>query len=214
MDADLGLRDGEVVARSQEPGGDEAVVFRTAALGAAVAAEVMVLAAETNDSLSAGPVLGQIWNAGSDSRHGSAGSAKPSSVDYGGFRFSDRTADRRQVRLIAFVRKELTKIGVRGFEPPTSWSRTKRSSQAEPHPGPDTIISRPKLSTQSAETSGSRPTVTASGKAGSAAAAASDARASPDGAPRSPAGAGRRCRRTRGPGRYRLRHPDRLRGSR
>jgi hypothetical protein len=26
------------------------------------------------------------------------------------------------------------KIGARGFEPPTSWSRTKRSSQAEPRP--------------------------------------------------------------------------------
>src|SRR5262245_31067396 len=26
-------------------------------------------------------------------------------------------------------------IGVTGFEPATSWSRTKRSSQAEPHPG-------------------------------------------------------------------------------
>src|SRR5262245_15628264 len=25
-------------------------------------------------------------------------------------------------------------IGARGFEPPTSWSRTKRSSQAEPRP--------------------------------------------------------------------------------
>lgn len=25
-------------------------------------------------------------------------------------------------------------VGVRGFEPPTSWSRTKRSSQTEPHP--------------------------------------------------------------------------------
>src|SRR5205823_3064240 len=26
------------------------------------------------------------------------------------------------------------KVGARGFEPPTSWSRTKRSSQAEPRP--------------------------------------------------------------------------------
>src|SRR6185295_995253 len=26
-------------------------------------------------------------------------------------------------------------VGARGFEPPTSWSRTKRSSQAEPRPG-------------------------------------------------------------------------------
>jgi hypothetical protein len=26
-------------------------------------------------------------------------------------------------------------VGVTGFEPATSWSRTKRSSQAEPHPG-------------------------------------------------------------------------------
>ena len=25
-------------------------------------------------------------------------------------------------------------VGVRGFEPPTSWSRTKRSNRAEPHP--------------------------------------------------------------------------------
>ena len=27
------------------------------------------------------------------------------------------------------------KIGVTGFEPATSWSQTRRSSQAEPHPG-------------------------------------------------------------------------------
>ena len=26
-------------------------------------------------------------------------------------------------------------IGVTGFEPATSWSQTRRSSQAEPHPG-------------------------------------------------------------------------------
>lgn len=26
------------------------------------------------------------------------------------------------------------RVGVTGFEPATSWSRTKRSSQAEPHP--------------------------------------------------------------------------------
>ncbi len=25
-------------------------------------------------------------------------------------------------------------VGVRGFEPPASWSRTKRSNRAEPHP--------------------------------------------------------------------------------
>jgi hypothetical protein len=25
-------------------------------------------------------------------------------------------------------------VGARGFEPPTSWSRTRRSSQAEPRP--------------------------------------------------------------------------------
>ena len=29
--------------------------------------------------------------------------------------------------------KEL--VGASGFEPPTSWSRTRRSSQAEPRPG-------------------------------------------------------------------------------
>ena len=28
----------------------------------------------------------------------------------------------------------LTQIGVTGFEPATSWSQTRRSSQAEPHP--------------------------------------------------------------------------------
>ncbi len=28
-----------------------------------------------------------------------------------------------------------TNIGVTGFEPATSWSQTRRSSQAEPHPG-------------------------------------------------------------------------------
>ena len=27
------------------------------------------------------------------------------------------------------------KVGVTGFEPATSWSQTRRSSQAEPHPG-------------------------------------------------------------------------------
>jgi hypothetical protein len=27
------------------------------------------------------------------------------------------------------------KVGARGFEPPASWSRTRRSSQAEPRPG-------------------------------------------------------------------------------
>ncbi len=25
-------------------------------------------------------------------------------------------------------------VGVRGFEPPASWSRTRRSNRAEPHP--------------------------------------------------------------------------------
>src|SRR5689334_5867100 len=33
------------------------------------------------------------------------------------------------------VRQSLRLVGVTGFEPATSWSRTKRSSQAEPHPG-------------------------------------------------------------------------------
>ena len=28
----------------------------------------------------------------------------------------------------------LTQVGVTGFEPATSWSQTRRSSQAEPHP--------------------------------------------------------------------------------
>ena len=28
----------------------------------------------------------------------------------------------------------VSRVGVTGFEPATSWSRTKRSSQAEPHP--------------------------------------------------------------------------------
>ena len=28
-------------------------------------------------------------------------------------------------------------IGVTGFEPATSWSQTRRSSQAEPHPVPE-----------------------------------------------------------------------------
>ncbi len=32
-----------------------------------------------------------------------------------------------------FMRYEL-KVGVTGFEPATSWSQTRRSSQAEPHP--------------------------------------------------------------------------------
>ena len=33
-------------------------------------------------------------------------------------------------RILGFER-----IGVTGFEPATSWSQTRRSSQAEPHPG-------------------------------------------------------------------------------
>ena len=35
-------------------------------------------------------------------------------------------------RIYEIARK---KIGVTGFEPATSWSQTRRSSQAEPHPG-------------------------------------------------------------------------------
>ena len=40
------------------------------------------------------------------------------------------------------VRKILlsTFVGVRGFEPPTSWSRTKRSNRAEPHPEQITFL--------------------------------------------------------------------------
>ena len=31
-------------------------------------------------------------------------------------------------------------VGARGFEPPTSWSRTRRSSQAEPRPDVSTDL--------------------------------------------------------------------------
>ena len=34
-------------------------------------------------------------------------------------------------------------VGVRGFEPPASASRTQRSSQAEPHPGSHFIVPKP-----------------------------------------------------------------------
>ena len=34
-------------------------------------------------------------------------------------------------------------FGATGFEPATSWSRTKRSSQAEPHPGNDGLAGGP-----------------------------------------------------------------------
>ena len=37
-------------------------------------------------------------------------------------------------------------IGVTGFEPATSWSQTRRSSQAEPHPALLTVSSTPPLS--------------------------------------------------------------------
>ena len=33
------------------------------------------------------------------------------------------------------VAKNILLVGVTGFEPATSWSQTRRSSQAEPHPG-------------------------------------------------------------------------------
>ncbi len=39
-------------------------------------------------------------------------------------------------------------VGASGFEPPTSWSRTRRSSQAEPRPdchGTNVVISRRSL---------------------------------------------------------------------
>jgi hypothetical protein len=41
------------------------------------------------------------------------------------------------------VRRKLLKelVGASGFEPPTSWSRTRRSSQAEPRP--DFRLTRP-----------------------------------------------------------------------
>ncbi len=32
-------------------------------------------------------------------------------------------------------------VGASGFEPPTSWSRTRRSNQAEPRPEPTSIVS-------------------------------------------------------------------------
>lgn len=32
-------------------------------------------------------------------------------------------------------------VGASGFEPPTSWSRTRRSNQAEPRPEPNPIVS-------------------------------------------------------------------------
>src|SRR4051794_2032564 len=51
--------------------------------------------------------------------------------------------DFRAVTLVRTMRKPfdvlaegliVKKIGARGFEPPTSWSRTRRSSQTEPRP--------------------------------------------------------------------------------
>ena len=36
-------------------------------------------------------------------------------------------------------------IGVTGFEPATSWSQTRRSSQAEPHPGVAFSVTQPLL---------------------------------------------------------------------
>ncbi len=41
----------------------------------------------------------------------------------------------RQVNLIQGSSMIYVQIGATGFEPATSWSRTKRSSQAEPRPG-------------------------------------------------------------------------------
>ena len=44
----------------------------------------------------------------------------------------DRPLSRPRHKL--FAENTLSPVGVIGFEPTTSWSRTKRSSQAEPHP--------------------------------------------------------------------------------
>ena len=48
-----------------------------------------------------------------------------------GKRFNNRIKKDFQNRSLAVNQK---KIGVTGFEPATSWSQTRRSSQAEPHP--------------------------------------------------------------------------------
>src|SRR5262245_2201142 len=46
----------------------------------------------------------------------------------------DNAETRRAPRGALVFTEMIMLVGARGFEPPTSWSRTKRSSQAEPRP--------------------------------------------------------------------------------
>src|SRR5262245_33543506 len=56
--------------------------------------------------------------------------------------FLGRATERRLVSQVSDSAR-LTAVGVTGFEPATSWSRTKRSSQAEPHPEIAPLAYRP-----------------------------------------------------------------------
>jgi hypothetical protein len=47
----------------------------------------------------------------------------------------------RQKRLSQTIDLKRRMVGARGFEPPTSWSRTRRSSQAEPRPDGGELLS-------------------------------------------------------------------------
>ena len=48
--------------------------------------------------------------------------------------FSTSKGQRKRETLIKSRFPTKSRIGVTGFEPATSWSQTRRSSQTEPHP--------------------------------------------------------------------------------
>ena len=93
----------------------------------------IIATAEYDVSLATGPVLGGGLQ---KSRHG-AGLPYLVAVQHGMYRFARwenaalPNVDRSQKTLF---RLYLQKVGLKGFEPSTSWSRTKRSSQAELQP--------------------------------------------------------------------------------
>ena len=107
--------------------GDQPIVL-SPALWRVELAQVVVLALDSDD--------GEIF--GLDSSAGGScvawRSRSKSSTRYYVSKDLSRTADHRQVFLTPGFGEIYGLVGVTGFEPATSWSRTKRSSQAEPHP--------------------------------------------------------------------------------